>query len=209
MSQLRDLGIIIGLNLKSDQLFSKIIPNIFEIKYNKPNEYMKICWELYIKSQFDKNNSLNGAIFEYILATLLLREELVPIYFKAKVTFVPNINYDILLYTSNHIPICLTLKVSIRERYKQADLEAIALKKVHHKSKNYLLSIDNKEVKNLKSKIEEGTIMGLDKVIDVFDDEFNEIIKSLKEYTYIDPPTVKVIESNHIITKEKLKEIKK
>jgi len=39
----------------------------------------------------------------------------------------------------------LTIKTSLRERYKQADLEGLALKQVYRKSKTYLITLSGQE----------------------------------------------------------------
>ena len=92
-------------------------------------------------------------IFEYILATLFVREGILPLYLSAKVAFVPNVIYDLMLFTSERGPICLSAKTSLRERYKQADLESIALKYVHRKALSFLLTLEENEAKSVKKKL--------------------------------------------------------
>ena len=147
---------------------------------------------------------MNGKVFEYVLATLCIRENILPVYLSAKVAFVPNVVYDIMFYTSERGPICWSVKTSLRERYKQADLESIALKYVHRKALSYLITLDEKEAKGVKNKIVSGDVIGLDNVIVATNPEFDELILELKEFVFSEPPTVKVIESNQIITKEKI-----
>ena len=145
-----------------------------------------------------------GKVFEYVLATLCIRENILPVYLSAKVAFVPNVVYDIMFYTSERGPICWSVKTSLRERYKQADLESIALKYVHRKALSYLITLDEKEANGVKNKIVSGDVIGLDNVIVATNPEFDELILELKEFVFSEPPTVKVIESNQIITKEKI-----
>ena len=147
---------------------------------------------------------MNGKVFEYILATLCVRENILPIYMSAKVAFVPNVIYDLMFYTDERGPICWSVKTSLRERYKQADLEAIALKYVHRKALSYLITLETNEAKRIKHKIKGGDVIGIDDVIVATSDEFNELIQELKDFEFSNPPTVKVIESNQIITKEKV-----
>lgn len=147
---------------------------------------------------------MNGKVFEYVLATLCIRENILPVYLSAKVAFVPNVVYDIMFYTSERGPICWSVKTSLRERYKQADLESIALKYVHRKALSYLITLDEKEANGVKNKIVSGDVIGLDNVIVATNPEFDELILELKEFVFSEPPTVKVIESNQIITKEKI-----
>ena len=60
----------------------------------------------------------------------------------------------------------------------------------------------------MKAKIKSGDVIGLDDVIVATSEEFKHLINKLKEFEFSDPPTVKVIESNQIITVEKVNRIK-
>lgn len=203
MSKLNQLGITVGKDGKANIIFDNLFLNFLDIEYDKPSEYISIYWEAY-KIHPEGNNNINGKIFEYILATLCVRENILPIYLSAKVAFVPNVVYDLMFYTAERGPICISAKTSLRERYKQADLEAIALKYVHRKALCYLVTLDASEAKKVKEKIKTGDVIGIDKVVVATSDEFNDLIDELKQYKFSDPPTVKVIESTQIITKEKL-----
>lgn len=230
MSVLKELKIAVGKDVKARDIFEKLHPNFFEIKYNNPTEYVKMYWDLYVdfrekhkaevevevddeeevapKKKRKSANSTNGKIFEYILATLLIREDIMPLFLNAKVAFVPNVNYDAMLYTEEKGPVCISAKTSLRERYKQADLEAIALKYVHRKALAYLITLDEKESINVKAKIISGDVIGLDNVIVATNDEFNQLISSLKKFKFIASPTKIVVESNQIITKESVEKVK-
>ncbi|MCC7534462.1 MAG: hypothetical protein IT246_11015 [Bacteroidia bacterium] len=59
-------------------------------------------------------------------------------------------------------------------------------------------------IKSVKAKIKSGDVIGIDNVIVATTSEFDELIKELKAFEFSEPPTVKVIESNQIITKEKV-----
>ncbi len=203
MNQLNQLGITVGKDNKAEIVFDSLFPNFMNVKYNNPTDYISTYWNAF-KNHTESNNNLNGKIFEYILATLFVREGLLPLYLSAKVAFVPNVIYDLMFYTSERGPICISAKTSLRERYKQADLEAIALKYVHRKALSYLVTLEENEAKSVKAKIKSGDVIGLDNVIVATNSEFNELIKELKEFQFSEPPTVKVIESTQIITLEKV-----
>jgi hypothetical protein len=207
MRKLNELSITIGKDNKAELIYDTLFSNFLEVEYSKPSEYIKKYWEAYCNNP-ERNANLNGKIFEYILATLCVREDIIPIYMSAKVAFVPNVIYDLMFYTSARGPICLSAKTSLRERYKQADLEAIALKYVHRKALSYLITLEENEAKSVKAKIKKGDVIGLDDVIVATSKDFDELIEDLKEYKFSEPPTVKVIESSQIITKEKIERIK-
>ncbi len=203
MNQLSKLGIVVGKDTKTEIVFNNLFPSFMDIEYSKPSEYVSIYWNAYQKHP-ERNNNLNGKIFEYILATLCVREKLLPLYLSANVAFVPNVIYDLMFYTKERGPICISAKTSLRERYKQADLEAIALKYVHRKALSFLVTLEEKEARGVKAKIKSGDIIGLDSVVVATHEEFDELIAELKKYQLFEPPTVKVIESNQIIRAEKL-----
>lgn len=203
MSVLNKLGITVGIDKKSSLIFDSLFENFLEIKYDLPSEYISIYWNKYVDLS-GRNNNLNGKIFEYILATLFIRENLLPIYMSAKVAFVPNVIYDLMFYTQERGPVCISAKTSLRERYKQADLEAIALKYVHRKALSYLVTLGEQEALSVKNKIRTGDVIGLDNVIVATSPDFDQLIIELKQFQFSEPPTVKVIQSNQIITKEKL-----
>ena len=206
MGKLNELSITIGKENKAELIFDSLFPNFLELEYDKPSEYIKKYWDSYCNNP-ERNANLNGKIFEYILATLCVRENITPIYMSAKVAFVPNVIYDLMFYTAERGPICFSAKTSLRERYKQADLESIALKYVHRKALSYLITLEENEAKSVKEKIKKGDVIGLDNVIVATSEEFDELIQELKEYKFSEPPTVKVIESSQIVTQEKVEKI--
>jgi hypothetical protein len=207
MNQLNQLGITVGRDNKAEIIFDSLFPSFLEIEYQNPSDYVSTYWEAYQKHP-EGNNNLNGKIFEYILATLFVREGLLPLYLSAKVAFVPNVIYDLMFYTTERGPICISAKTSLRERYKQADLEAIALKYVHRKALSYLVTLEVNEAKSVKAKIKSGDVIGLDNVVVATSNDFNELVEELKVYQFSEPPTVKVIESNQIITLAKVNSLR-
>lgn len=203
---LKELGIIIGDNTKAGKVFEELFPNFMEVKYDTPSQYVKTFWNEYQKIT-NTNSNLNGKIFEYILATLCIRENILPLYMSAKVAFVPNVIYDLMFYTAERGPICWSSKTSLRERYKQADLESIALKYVHRKALSYLITLDEREARGVKEKIKTGDVIGLDNVIVATEPEFDQLVTDLKSFKFEEPPTVKVIESSQVVTIEKVKSV--
>jgi hypothetical protein len=104
-----------------------------------------------------------GEWFEFAVAAVLIDARVLPFYYHASLGRVPDAEYDFLIWTS--APVNLSTKTTLRERYKQADQEAIALKRVYPSAKSYLLTInDARNVENLARKIKEGEIRGLDGV---------------------------------------------
>lgn len=201
----KSMNIVRAIKLvKSDTKASKLFvsfldPDFRNVTYASPKEYVAKYMDAYQSSSASKNASLNGSFFEIVIETLLYREGILPYYTQARAAFVPNVNYDILLYSKSE-PVSLSLKTSLRERYKQADLEAVALKYVHRKSRCYLLTIDKDEACRESSKIGAGDILGLDKIIYCYSEEFDTLILELKKRTFSESEKVDVIEGNLITT---------
>lgn len=182
---------------KTHQTFKNYISADFRtIKTDNPHDYVKTCWSNYEtncpKSQ--RTQSLNGKIFETIIASCLYRENILPLFLQAKVTFVPNVDFDIVLFKEEkRSPIGISIKTSLRERYKQADLEAVALKYVHRNAENYLISLQSSEVDSVKQKLTDGSLLGLNRIIAADTKEYDELIAELKTKTFINPGEVPII----------------
>jgi len=187
---------------KASELFESILGDFTKIKYDKPSEYIKYCWSLFQKTytkETTQNNSLNGNFFELILATLFYLEKITPVFCQAKAIFVPNVEFDFLVYSDSYGPISISAKTSLRERYKQADLEGIALKYVHRNAKNYLLTLDEPAAINVQNKISQNAVLGLDSAVLCSSTDFDDFIKMLSQLTLIKPGKVNIITSSHII----------
>jgi hypothetical protein len=164
-----------------------------------PSDYVEKYWNAYIAQFPNGNASLNGSIFEIIINTLLLRKGYMPLFRQAQVAFVPNVNFDALLFTGSY-PICLSIKTSLRERYKQASLEAIAVKYVHGLAKCYLLTMDEKESANVNRKIQNREVLGLDEVIYCKGKRFDDFINNDLNKVYVESKKVDIIKSTQITT---------
>lgn len=213
MGVLKDLDIVRGNNTLAGGIFEDLFPSFMDVEYNLPNEYIATYWNAYLAIRDERlendqqKRSVNGKIFEYIIATLLIRENIFPIYLNAKVAFVPNINYDLLIYSTDKGPICLSAKTSFRERYKQADLESIALKYVHRRSQCYLITLSQDDATMVNTKQKAGDVIGLDKAVSATHIDFNLLIDNLKDLNLVVAPSIDVIKTNQIVSKDKVREI--
>ena len=203
-------NLIVRLNLsknvgKTVKVFESLFyPETFlDFIYRDPASYVKDCWGRYKQTPEGQqgSNSLNGSMFEMIINTLLIGEGIMPFYLQGKVAFVPNVEFDVILYTPK-APVSLSLKTSLRERYKQADLEAIALKYVHRNAECYLLTLSREECDNINGKILSGEAIGLTKAILCTSQTFNEFIEYLKEKNFELAGNVDIISSSQIVSPE-------
>ena len=180
----------------STQLFDSLLgsKSFMSVKYKTPQEYVQKYWEALEKAN---KPTLQTNTFRLIIYSLLYREGIRPFYTQAKVAFVPNVNYDALLYNQS-APVSLSLKTSLRERYKQADLEAVALRYIYRRAKSYLLTMDTREANVQKAKILSGDIMGLDEIIDCNTDDINRLIANLKTMQFTTSIKIDTVEGNLI-----------
>lgn len=196
-SDLQNLGIISGT--RSIEIFDDLFFDIMDIPIDSAAEFCGTMWERYVNSKYG-SNALNGTIFEGILATLFYRNGIRPLYVQAQIAFVPNVNFDFIAYSVEYGPIILSAKTSLRERYKQADLEGMMLRHVHRKSKSYLITMNAAETRSVNKKIDNGEALGIDKVVVANSDDFNILISDLAKLKYIQPQKIDIITSQKIIS---------
>lgn len=191
---------IVGSSTKTYDVFTRYIsPNFTTIPKMKPSEYVADCWSKYMASP-DQNNSLNGNIFEAIIATVLYREKIQPFYRQAQLTYVPNVRFDVVLNKKNDDRIIvLSLKTSCRERYKQADLEGMALRNVHRTAECYLITRNAAEAKTVKNKIKKQEVMFINDVIVAESPEFDDFIEKLKGFKYKEATSVPVLSEGEMV----------
>lgn len=182
---------------------NQVISDIYAERNLKANEFIKKYWEIY-KSKFESNQNINGKVFEELIAISLIREGILPFYMQAKVAFIPYVNYDFIIYTNDIGPISLSAKTSLRERWKQADLEAVAMKYIHRKSKSYVVTLDNDAVR--RRRVDRSQLLGIDDFVLADAEEFNELMLELKKYSLSLSPSVEVVSSNIVITSDNISE---
>ncbi|WP_150139708.1 hypothetical protein [Candidatus Enterovibrio escicola] len=186
---------LIGKDKESCKLFLTICPDFESRCEQEPSDYAFNLYNEY-KELGMNNNSMNGAIFELIISTMLIKFNITPFFIQSTVAFVPNVRSDILLYTNEKGPVGLSLKTTLRERYKQADLEAYVLKNVHRNSETFIITASEKEADNVNTKIKNGELLALTKVYDI--KQINALISYLETLTIIHPIPVQIITGKEI-----------
>lgn len=185
-------GIVKNANSKALKIFDEICPDFTQFAGVKPSEFISEIWNKF-ENNGEYDRSINGKVFEYLLSAMLINENLLPFYAQAKVAFVPNADYDLLLYCKEKGPVVLSAKTTLRERYKQADLEAVALKYVYRKSESFLITMDEKEAKNIQDKVIEGDVIGINRVFYALSIEFDEFVAYLKTHKFQKAGSVEIV----------------
>lgn len=187
---------------KSLQILHKLTVN-YSHEGKKYSKVIEELWKAY-ESAYESNNNLNGAVFEELIGYVLTIAGCMPFYMQAKVAYIPNVNYDFICYDKQFGPVSLSVKTSLRERWKQADLEAVALKYVHRNARSYLITLDNAVIKTRLEKI--GDCMGLNDFILADSGRFDVLINELQQRTFSKAGMVEVVTSNTIIDKDNYRE---
>lgn len=133
--------------------------------------------------------NLAGSALEYSLLVALLQHGRQPLFWQAEFAEIPNNFYDIVLFTREHGPVVISPKTSLRERYKQADLEALALRGVSPDSRFYLVTLDpnKKHVANVQRKIAKGEVRGIRRLYSETD--LDALFREIADLTVVEPPT--------------------
>ena len=178
----------------SAQLLLSIQPSLKSIEIHQPSKYVEFIW-----SKAEKDDRLTrdvrGKFFELVIASCLIKNEILPFFWQAQLEFVPLANFDLVVYTEERGPVVLSLKTSIRERYKQAEFEAQAMKDVHRRAKNFLVTMEKDEAVSLQAKIDSGVLTGIDGVVVANEKSFDELIELLKSLSIVDVPVFSAIKN--------------
>lgn len=178
----------------SAQLLLAIQPSLESINIQQPSKYVEYIWN---KAQKDERltRDVRGKFFELVMASCLIKNEILPFFWQAQLEFVPLANFDLVVYTEERGPVVLSLKTSIRERYKQAEFEAQAMKDVHRRAKNFLVTMENDEAASLQAKIDSGVLSGIDGVVVASEKSFDELIELLKSLSIVDTPVFSAVKN--------------
>jgi hypothetical protein len=141
---------------------------------------------------------MGGNWLEYGVLIALKEKKLTPAFWQAEFAAVPNAFNDVMLFSKEHGPIILSCKTSLRERYKQADLEAVALRAHFPQAKFYLLTLDDDKshVARVREKITNKELLALQRVYD--ESNVDELFAFLKTLTLMEPPP-KTLRSGKVV----------
>ena len=108
------------LKLKDKELHFLFREIIFSANQDVPSKLISHCWLEYKRKvnprSIDSFRNRNGQFLELLVQFVLCKNNILPFYKQAKVALVPNVNFDILVYTKEIGPVVLSIKTSLRER---------------------------------------------------------------------------------------------
>ena len=144
-----------------------------------PYNTVAALWDAYQKSGKTSNNK-NGRIFEFVVCETLAHFGIGPLYYQCQFYGLPNDTYDIASWTRDGHPIIISCKTSLRERWKQADLEGRLLKFKFPRAESYLITLHRQEATVIRQKIANGEVEGLDQVYLADQPEFDNFVERMK-----------------------------
>lgn len=123
----------------------------------------------------------NGYLLEALILKLLQTKISADcIFTNCRLALIEDTKYDILLCATSkdgksQSPICLSIKTSLRERYKQAEIEGVIAKNVYKRCFTALLTMNSKELKSRKTDLH-----GIDMAVDCTNAvQLEELIKKI------------------------------
>ena len=156
----------------------RIDPNL------RGSELVLAGWQIF-DEEYDRNSQatrpITGKVLEYLVIDAMWYHGIRPIYYQARVTQIPLVVYDILIYDPL-TPVTISCKASLGERWKQADLEGTALRQVYRGAYNVLLTT-HADGHQRQRQIEDRTIVGLDAcvVVEPGNDAFDLLLERIAE----------------------------
>ncbi|MDV3201449.1 MAG: hypothetical protein Q8872_01055 [Candidatus Phytoplasma australasiaticum] len=122
---------------------------------------------------------IRGKINEYLILFYWRNQGIMPLYPQAYLLFIPDIKFDLVLFTKTKRVMAFNFKTCLRDRYKQAVIEGQQLKKLDSRFRFYLLTNDGLETVRLNQKITQGKVSGIDAVINCFSPQADVFIQNL------------------------------
>ncbi|MBM3861063.1 MAG: hypothetical protein FJ395_15645 [Verrucomicrobia bacterium] len=131
---------------------------------------------------------MRGRWLEWATLIALRERKLVPAYWQAEFVAVPKNYNDATLWSKEHGPVIISCKTSLRERYKQADLEAVALRQHFPTARFFIVTIDadKRHVASVRKKIAAKELLALHAVYD--ETNADELFALLKTLTLLEAP---------------------
>lgn len=165
--------------------------------YGRPHEFVRDGYKEYLRQNEKPSNSVSGKIFEWLICETLMRERVTPFYYQARFEHVPNAYFDIVLYDHKR-PVVLSCKTSLRERYKQADLEGMALNRVYRNAECHLITLDHAEAARTVGKIKEYDVAGLTACHLADTEDFTELVEDLSRREFVRASVVMPIKGQFV-----------
>ena len=184
-------SLLIGSQIGSLDRYLKMVADIDA--YRSPSDFMG-----QVAERLSSSASSRGRLFELALCEVLKQEGVTPFYYQVR--FAPRsiIDFDVLLYQSPNRPVSFSLKTSLRERWKQSYLEAVILKGVYPAARCYLVTLDRREARRMRERMEKEHMTELDACLVATSESFDELIAELRQETFEQIDAVRLFEGKKV-----------
>ncbi|WEK82133.1 MAG: hypothetical protein PR2021_0590 [Candidatus Phytoplasma pruni] len=163
------------------------------------NEYMQTNHHQ-LNHYFNQNNIhsqsqkvIRGKINEYLILLYLNNKGINNLYPQVNLFFIPDIKFDLVLFTQKKRIIAFNFKTCLRDRYKQTMVEGQQLKKLDTRFEFYLLTNNETETQRINNKIKQGKIPGINQVINLFSNSANDFLQNLITIKFIPFSNINII----------------
>ncbi len=185
MSQAKTDNILPDPATVTGKIFETHLADIMTEKIGKTSQFLQEYWNRYPQGQA----VVNGNVFEHLISVVLYRQNIKPLYQQVTIAFVPNVIFDLVVFTEKYGPVVLSLKTSLRERYKQVDLEGTVLRNVHRRARTFLITAGEEEANSVNRKIKSFEVQGIEKVIYAFGADMDDLVIDLRQMKMEEPGT--------------------
>ncbi|ABC65338.1 conserved hypothetical protein [Aster yellows witches'-broom phytoplasma AYWB] len=173
--------------------FNKDTFNLSINKYMQTNDQQ-------LNHYFNQNNTnsqsqkvIRGKINEYLILLYFQNKGIINLYPQAYLFFIPDIRFDLVLFTETKRIMAFNFKTCLRDRYKQAMVEGQQLKKLDTRFEFYLLTNNETETQRLNNKINQGKVQGINQVINLFSNSANNFLQNLITNKFIPFSNINII----------------
>ena len=146
----------------------------------EPHEFVRVMMNAWESMPTKPDRSVHGKYFEYVIGESLAQKGVRYLYHQADVLHVPLATFDWFLYHETH-PVSISCKTKARDRWKQAALEASALKRVYVKAVNYLVTIE-RVPSTVEKKVRAP--LSIDHYVVANHREYSDAVKSITQREY-------------------------
>ena len=143
-----------------------------------PHETLGAIWDAYSTLSTMSNNK-NGRMFEFAICETMVQFGVGPLYFQSTFYGLPHDKYDIAAWTQDGHPIIVSCKTSLRERWKQAELEGRILKLRYIGAESYLVMLDRVGGTRIRNRVNSGEANGLDRIYLADNPEYDDFVEHM------------------------------
>jgi len=178
VTQARKLSHIGLKELKWVSQFETLVPDISAIQASRPSQLTRALWSL--SGGETQVGNTRGHILLICMISALAREQIGPFYVNCGVKGVPTHSWDLVFTSPEGRVIAVSANVTLKERWKNENLAAWALKKVLPQSSAYIVLHNEDEATTIGNKIVRGEAASIDGRAQIFSPDFDQFLAILK-----------------------------